>query len=115
LSDAEFESRDPINRIEDAMLESHISGSGTPASVGQCVIHVAHKSFGSNPHFCLVVARLLATYFIRAAWIAEEILELDLGPITDGKVHVRFRGRRRRRAMNVEPDIIELEGDCVLP
>jgi uncharacterized caspase-like protein len=115
LSDAEFESRDPINRIEDAMLESNISGSGTPASVSKCVIHVAHKSFGNDPHFCLVVARLLAIYFIRAAWIAEEILELNLGPIADGKVHVRFRGRRRRRAMNVEPELIELEGDCVLP
>lgn len=115
LSDAEFEAKDPINKIEDAMLESHISGSGTPASVGQCVIHVAHKSFGSDPHFFLVVARLLAVYFIRAAWIAEEILELNLGPIADGKVHVRFRGRRRRRAINVEPEIIEIEGDCVLP
>lgn len=115
LNDTEFGARDPAQKIGGALFESFISGSNAPASVSQCVIHAAHKSFGDDPHICLVAARLMAIYLIRAAWIAEEILELNLGPIADGKVHVRFRGRRKRRYVNVEPEIIELEGDCVLP
>ena len=43
-----------------------------------------------------------------------EILHPSLGPVRDGKVHVQFKGRRRRVYSNVEPKVIEIEGDCPL-
>jgi hypothetical protein len=60
------------------------------------------------------VARLNAVFFLKAAGIVEQVLELSLGPISEGKVHVRFRGIRRQVYVNIEPAVIEIEGDCPL-
>lgn len=102
-----------MDRINEAMMELHIRGSNSPVTVEHCVIQVAHRSFGNKPEF-LKVARLLAVYFIRCSGIAEEILELAVGPIHDELVSVKFRGRRRRVASNVDPAIIEVKGECPL-
>jgi spore coat polysaccharide biosynthesis protein SpsF (cytidylyltransferase family) len=37
---------------------------------------------------------------------------LSLGPISEEKVHVRFRGRRRYASIDANPAVIEIEGDC---
>ena len=102
-----------MDRIHEAMMESHIRGSNSPISVEHCAIHVAHQSFGDKPEF-LQFARLLAIYFIRCGGVAEEVLELSLGSTNNDEVHVKFRGRRRRVAINVDPAIIEVEGVCPL-
>ena len=102
-----------IDRIERAMMESHIRGPSSGVKVEECIIQRAHQSFGDNPHF-LKLARLMAVYFIRCAAIAEEILEFTLGPVQNGGVSINFRGRRSRVASNVDPAIIEIEGECPL-
>lgn len=102
-----------VDRIEGAMMESHIRGSNSGVTVEECIIQKAHQSFGDHPNF-LELARLMAVYFIRCAAIAEEILELTLGPVPADAVPVKFRGRRRRVASNVDPAIVEVEGECPL-
>jgi hypothetical protein len=51
---------------------------------------------------------------MKASDCVEQVLELRLGPVMDGKCHVRFRGRRAGRYSNVGPLTINLEGDCPL-
>ena len=95
-------------------LESLIRGSGTPISVEDCVIQSLYPMYKDRPRVFLEVARLNAVFFLKAAGIVEQVLELSLGPISEGKVHVRFRGIRRQVYVNIEPAVIEIEGDCPL-
>ena len=57
-------------------------------------------------------ARLASVYYLLAGSIVEAILELTLGPVRAGRIHVRFRGRRRQRYANEPPATIQIEGDC---
>lgn len=103
------------DRMHEAMLESHIRGTSNPVSVEHCIVQVIYRSVGDDPEKFLRLARLASIYFLKAGGAVERILELALGPIKDRSVHVRFRGRRRKVASNVEPAVIEIEGDCPLP
>jgi hypothetical protein len=103
-----------LDRMSDAMLESFIRGHNNPVSVEHCIVRVIYGSAGNDPERFLRLARLASIYFLKAGNAVERILELTLGPIRDGKVHVCFRGRRRKVASNVEPAVIEVEGDCPL-
>jgi len=101
-------------KMNEIMLEVHIQGTNRPVSVDCCIVQVIHRDFGGDPEDFLNWARLASIYFLKAGSAVECILELSLGPIKNGSVHVKFRGRRRRVASNVEPAIIEIEGDCRL-
>lgn len=59
-------------------------------------------------------AWIYASYLLKTGDIVESILRLELGPIKDKKMRVKFRGRRARVYANREPVDIEIEGDCVL-
>jgi len=102
------------DQINELMLESHIRGMDSPVSVEHCIVQVIYRSVGNEPEKFLRLARLASIYFLKAGGVVERVLDLTLGPIKNDKVHVRFRGRRRQVAMNVEPTVIEVEGDCPL-
>lgn len=101
-------------KVESALIELSIRGAHSPVKAERCVPPVVFTSFGDQPHRFLQLARLLSVYFLIATGAVEQILELRFGPIRENSVHIRFRGRRARRASNLEPAIIELEGDCPL-
>jgi hypothetical protein len=67
-----------------------------------------------EPRLFLPQAWLYAAYLLRTGSIVESILALELGPIKDRKMRVRFRGRRARIYANQEPVTIDIEGECVL-
>ena len=67
-----------------------------------------------NPETLMKFARLEAVFRLKAAYVVESIYELALGPLLPDRVHVKFRGQRARRASNVEPALIEVDGDCPL-
>ncbi len=102
------------DQIHQLMLESHIRGTSNPVSIEHCIVQAIYRSVPDDPEKFLQLARLASIYFLKAGGAVERILDLDLGPIKDGNVHVRFRGRRGKVASNVEPAIIEVEGDCKL-
>jgi class 3 adenylate cyclase len=99
---------------EREMLENLIKSSTTPVSIEDCVIQSLYPMYKDRPRVFRELARLKAIFFLKAAGIVEQVLELSLGPINDGKVHVRFRGRRRQVYLDIEPTMIEIEGDCPL-
>lgn len=98
---------------EREMLENLIRGNG-PISTADCVLQSLYPMYKDRPRVFLQLARLQAIFYLKAAGIVEQILELSLGPITEEKVHVRFRGRRGQSYGGVESGVIEVEGDCPL-
>lgn len=96
------------------MLETLIRGINTPIQVENCVLQPLYSVYKDRPKLFLELARLMAIFSLKAGDVVEQVLELALGPIEQASVHVRFRGRRRKKYVNVEPSIIEIEGDCPL-
>lgn len=100
--------------IED-FVEMHIRGtSGTRYPAERAVIQEVYAAFKASPALLLPLARLKLLFAMKASDCVEQVLELRLGPISDGKCRVRFRGRRAKRYSNVEPHVIDIEGDCLL-
>jgi len=97
---------------DDLMLEHYIRGSNVP--IDHCIIQAMYKQHKDNPTLFMQLARLAAVFFLRASDVVAEVLHLSLGPVSDGTVHVQFKGRRRRVYDNVDPKVIEIEADCVL-
>jgi len=95
-------------------LENLIRGNGTAISVEDCVIQSVYPLYKDRPKVFLELARLKSIFFLKAAGIVEQVFELSLGPISQGKVHVRFRGQRRQIDLDIMPTVIEVEGDCPL-
>lgn len=93
-------------------LENLIKGSATPVSVEDCVIQAVYPRYKDRPGVFLELSRLQAIFFLKAAGIVEQVQELAIGPISQGKVHVRFRGKRRQAQSELA--VIEVEGDCLL-
>jgi len=59
-------------------------------------------------------ARLWAVFYLVVSEICEHIIDLTLGPLSDGVMDVQFRGRRKKVYSNVEPTEISLKGKCRL-
>jgi hypothetical protein len=78
------------------------------------VFPLLFKRLGPGDKDILPKARLAAVSALKQTHTVEYILELTLGPVTDGKLAVRFRGERRRVYANAAPTVIEFEGVCSL-
>jgi hypothetical protein len=99
----------------ESFVEMYIRGSsGSRYYVDRDVLSEIYAAYKDHPELVLPLARLKLLYALRASDCVEEVLELRLGPIQNGRCHVRFRGRRARRYSNVEPHVIAIEGDCRL-
>jgi hypothetical protein len=99
---------------EDTMLEHFISGGEQAVAINCCVVHDICKRYRDQPRLALQCARLTSVYYLLVGRVVEAILELAIGPVRAGKVHVRFLGRRRQRYANEPPATIQVEGDCPL-
>jgi hypothetical protein len=72
------------------------------------------KQLGLGPAQFLPRARLMAVFQLKIGRIVEDVLDLRLGPIRNGALSVRFRGRRQRIYENQAPATIEVTGTCPL-
>jgi hypothetical protein len=102
------------NVYEDAMLEAFVQGISTRVKVKGSVLPSMWKEFKGGTSEFLHVARLWSVFQLVTSNTCEYILELTLGPIKDGIMHVRFRGQRHKEYSNRDPYVIEFEGDCDL-
>jgi len=59
-------------------------------------------------------AWLWAVYHLKMSQLIEDVLELQLGPISKKVMPIIFRGRRRQSYVNQEPKIIRITGNCTL-
>jgi Caspase domain len=100
--------------VED-FVEMYVrGGSETRYPAERAVLQEVYAALKGSPDPLLPLARLKLLYAMKASDCVEQVLELRLGPVKDGKCYVRFRGRRARRYSNVEAHAINLEGDCPL-
>jgi hypothetical protein len=97
-----------------SFLEGFIQGMQAPVKIDHCIIRTVYAAYIDKPSICPQLARLAAIYVLKAGDVVEQVLQLTLGPLKGEKVHVKFRGRRLRKYVNVEPVVIDLEGDCPL-
>ncbi|MBD2745011.1 hypothetical protein [Coleofasciculus sp. FACHB-1120] len=68
----------------------------------------------TQPRLFLPKAWLWAVYHLKMSQLVEDVLELELGPIKNKVMPVRFQGKRRRVYANREPSIIKVVGNCTL-
>jgi hypothetical protein len=94
-------------------LENLIKGSG-PLPIASCVLRELYPSLQGNPSEFLAKARLAAIFALKAGDVVERVVDLTLGPILSGRVHVRFKGMRREKYLNQPATEIQVEGDCLL-
>jgi len=59
-------------------------------------------------------AWLWATYCLKMCQVIEDVLELELGPIKNKVMPVRFRGKRKQFYSNQAASIISAVGNCIL-
>jgi hypothetical protein len=95
-----------------SLLDSAITGSGK-FQVGECIIQTMYNRFGKRSSW-KELARLQATFLLKATGTVDHVLELAIGPVRAGTVSVTFRGRRRSRYTGQEPTLIEVSGTCSL-
>jgi hypothetical protein len=67
----------------------------------------------TKPELFLPKAWLTAVHYLKMKQIVEDVLDLELGPIKNKVMAVRFRGKMRAYA-NPEVSIIEFKGSCNL-
>jgi class 3 adenylate cyclase len=99
---------------ERAVLEKLIQSSATTISIENCVIQSLYPLYKDQPKVFLEKARLQAIFYLKATGVVEQVMELSLGSISQGKVHVRFCGKRQQVYAGIEPATLEIEGDCSL-
>ena len=97
------------------MLDYFIQGQGSAFPVTACVFHQYASALRNDTRAAMQMARLVAIYGLKASHVFERILELKLGPLRDGKLHVRCRGQRPNQFTNEQPVVVEIEGECLLP
>lgn len=100
--------------LNDSLLLAAVQGRSSGVVIEKSVLPDLWKSLGKNTELFLPLARLWSVFHLITSNTCEHILELALGPVNDEKLHVKFRGRRRKQYVNREPIVIEVEGDCNL-
>lgn len=100
--------------MDKAFAESFIRGVGAAVSAKECIVRSVYTQMRKTDASFLRTVRLVAVFMLKATHVCEHILELKIGPISGGRCHVRFRGRRAALYQNSEPFEFELEGDCPL-
>jgi hypothetical protein len=102
-------------RGSDMFLQAIVSGVSTSIKATQSVIPELWRHFKGVPEEFLPLARLWAVFHLITSNTCEHVLELTVGPLRSNKLYIRFRGRRHKTYSNVEPTVIEVEGECDLP
>ena len=101
----------------DGFLEAFIAGGdgGRGLSANRCPIRDLYPQYRDDPAGHLRRARLTAVFLLKATKVAEHVLDLVIGPINEKGVAVRFIGRQAKVYDNVEPELVQVEGTCLLP
>lgn len=97
----------------DFLLEGSIAGSSDKYQAKECVIRDVFRKYGKTSEWT-EMARLKAVFILKMTGTVEHVIELALGTVHANKVKVSFKGRRSRRYSNVEPEVIEIDGECEL-
>ena len=73
-----------------------------------------YRSFGQTGKRFEKFARLTSVLQLKLSNTVDEILKLDLKLLNSNQVKVKFKGCLRKRFINEEPYIFEVNGTCQL-
>ena len=91
-----------------------ISGLSSDLRVTEGAFPKLWATFKARSKMFLPAARLWAVFLLKASGTCDQILDLTLGPVTDERMEIVFRGRRQKRHINSQPTEIEVKGTCDL-
>ena len=85
-----------------------------PVAIEQGIFPELWTKLKTRSALFLPKAWLWAVYCLKICQIIEDVLELELGPVKNKTMPVRFRGRRTKIYSNRESSVIEVVGNCTL-
>ena len=103
----------PAGLFNEATLEMFVRG-GNGFQISASPIPSVYRSVGQTVGRFEKFARLTSVLQLKLSNTVEEILQFDLKLLNSNQVEIKFKGRRRKRAMNVPPYIFEVNGTCQL-
>ena len=103
----------PAGLLNEASLEMFVRG-GNGFQVSSSPIPLLYRSIGNRPSQFEKCARLTSILYLKLSNTVEEILQFDLKLLNPNQVEVKFKGQRRKRFINNNPYIFEVNGTCQL-
>ena len=103
-----------VNIMNQTTLESFIRGTNPSLEIRECPIPQLYQAFGQSSQRFEKYARLTSVLFLKLSNTIQDVLELNFELLSPTQLQVRFRGRRPRYAVNVNPSIIEVNDICPL-
>ena len=113
LLDEKLEPVPGEDQLNEQTRELFVRGWEAPMRILQSPFPPLYKELSDNPEAFKEIARLIAVLMLRLSWTVETIVELKLS-LEGDKLHVLFRGKRRKVYVNREPTPIAIEGTCLL-
>ena len=103
----------PAGLFNEVSLEVFVRGSNG-FQISASTIPFLYRSIGRTVGRFEKFARLISVLHLKLSNTVEEVLKLDLKLLNPEQVEIKFKGRRSKRYVNVEPSIIEFDGICPL-
>ena len=102
-----------VGLLNEATLEMFVRG-GNGFQISASPIPPLYRSIGKRQDQFEKFARLLSILYLKLSNTVEEILQFDLKLLNSNQVEVKFKGQRRKRFVNENPYIFEVNGTCYL-
>ena len=102
-----------VELLNEATLEMYVRGTNG-FQISASPIPRLYRSIGKRPDQFEKCARLMSILYLKLSNTVEEILQFDLKLLNSNQVEVKFKGRRHKRFMNLEPHTFEVNGTCQL-
>jgi hypothetical protein len=103
----------PAGLANQATLEMFIR-KGNGFQIPQSAIPFLYRSVGQTVRKFEKFARLISVLHLKLSGTVEDVLQLDLKLLNPWQLQVRFEGYLPRRAINVAPSTIQVNGICPL-
>lgn len=103
----------PAGLFNEATLEMFVRGRNG-FQISASPIPSVYRSVGQTGERFERFARLTSVLQLKLSNTVEEILQFDLKLLNPNQVEVKFKGRRRKRAVNEPPYIFQVNGTCQL-
>lgn len=100
---------------QESLLEGLVKGFNSPISVEKSPLPDLYRETGADrPSRFIEPAKLVAAMWLLMTGTVEHVLDLEMYVSSPGVLTVHFRGERARVYTNKEPEIIEVDGTCML-
>ena len=103
----------PVGLLNEASLELFIRG-GNGFQISASPIPPLYRFAGEKQAQFEKFARLTSILYLKLSNTVEEVLQFDLKLLNPNQVEIKFKGRRHKRYINVEPYEFEVDGTCQL-